>query len=109
MSAHTSGPWMWTTTGPHMADDYTQPYAISEHGKANLIAGVFGDVQGGDDIAQANAEFIVRACNAHDDLLAALKTVIANHCPNDRVFCGSCSAARDIIAKAEGRSPETQG
>ena len=29
------------------------------------------------DERKANAEFIVRACNAHDDLLEALKTLLA--------------------------------
>lgn len=31
-----------------------------------------------DDIAQANAAFIVRACNCHDDLLAALQNALAS-------------------------------
>lgn len=44
----------------------------------------------------ADAEFIVRACNAHDELLAALKLYVAH-------FGDPLKVARGVIAKAEGR------
>ncbi|NBR88121.1 MAG: hypothetical protein EBT61_21980 [Verrucomicrobia bacterium] len=52
----------------------------------------------------ADAEFIVRACNSHDELLEALKNVMALHCPYPR--SGEPwvdTAARTAIRKAEGR------
>lgn len=77
MSAkHTPGPWMWTVAGPHMADDYTQPYAIAEHGKANLIAGVFGDVKGGDETARANALLITAAPDLKHGCTEALNALL---------------------------------
>ena len=58
--------------------------------------------------AAANAEFIVRAVNAHDDLLAALKDVIAAlqaDAPgtplNNRKYDALGARARAAIAKAE--------
>jgi hypothetical protein len=44
------------------------------------------------------AQFIVRACNSHDDLLAALEASVAEHEHND--WCKSCELARDAIKKA---------
>lgn len=40
-----------------------------------------------------------------EELTVALKSVLSNHCPNDKVFCSTCSLARTILAdiKAEGR------
>lgn len=72
--------------------------------------------------ARANAALIVRACNSHDDLLAALNGVVAAArlppvCPHDNEpdICDGCAfamenaigaainVARAAIAKAEGR------
>ena len=48
--------------------------------------------------AMANAAFIVKAVNAHDELLAACKAAAKIlHCPDTAQLC------RDAIAKAEGR------
>lgn len=66
MSAHTPGPWMHATAGATMRG-YSQPFAIAEHGKSNLIAGCFGDVKGGEEVAEANARLI----SAAPDLLEA--------------------------------------
>ena len=37
-----------------------------------------------------------------DALVAALKAVIANHCPNEALFCSTCTPARKLIATVEG-------
>jgi hypothetical protein len=66
-------------------------------------------------MSKADAEFIVRACNAHDELLAALKAVVDmfgpwhdDDCPaDDTCDCSSKpihDAINAAIAKAEGRS-----
>lgn len=68
----------------------------------------------------ANAQFIVRACNVHDELVAALEKVIgyaapgaailAAHAPTeqaDRIkntASGDIAAARAALAKAKGKS-----
>lgn len=61
------------------------------------------------NVAKANAEFIVRACNAHDDLLAACKVALF-WCPECGRFgkreigvpCERCTPLRAAVAKAEG-------
>ena len=55
---------------------------------------------------QANAEFIVRACNAHDDLLEALKNLYAIseplHHEDDLVWFECKKQVKAAISKAEG-------
>ena len=69
----------------------------------------------GEDIAEANAAFIVRACNSFADLLAALESLKHN---NEDCWCdcaidnpmmhgkhsAACIQARAAIAKARGES-----
>lgn len=62
---------------------------------------------------EANAEFIVRACNAHDDMLAALEACLEHpgldECNIDNVdfgqepVCETIRLARAAIAKAKGQ------
>jgi hypothetical protein len=64
-------------------------------------------------ISDADAEFIVRACNAHDGLVAALKPFAEQKCygaesgyaPHVCLNTSTCPTcvARAAIAKAEGR------
>ena len=100
VAAHTPGPWNFCTTGPVMKG-YQQPYAIAQIGERNLIAGAFGDVRGGEEIAHANARLI----SAAPELLAALEETVS-------CFVGSTQwdgeppaqiqRARAAIAKARG-------
>jgi hypothetical protein len=106
-TTHTPGPWKAGEAAwfRGRANDDTEsgkrPITSGAHG---VIANVYGS---------ANAEFIVRACNAHDELLAALKELRA------AITVGSTDdgkeeISRDVhfevalkadaaIAKAEGR------
>ena len=59
-------------------------------------------VPGDRDEREANAEFIVRACNAHEDLLAALKGMAKRWQEEEADFIAVAVALR-AIAKAEGR------
>jgi hypothetical protein len=60
-----------------------------------------------DEKARANAAFIVRACNAHDDLVKALRGVLTaptmNFAPADSAeeLAPWLRAAWDALAKAE--------
>ena len=86
-------------------------YVIGQSGTRGLICTTTGEtvvnIHAPAQI-EANAAFIVRACNAHDDLLAALK-YIATRKYNDRGYdenmrpfiCDLQETARDAIAKAE--------
>lgn len=71
MNKHTETPWDWFASGSVM-QGYSQPFGIKQGNAANLIIGVFGDVRGGIEVAEANAEFVVRAVNAHEALVAVL-------------------------------------
>lgn len=78
MSKHTPGPWISNRAGSNMSNNHSQPFAIAQEGKANIIAGVFGDVQGGEEIAAANARLIAAA----PDLLAAMELALRKE-PNE--------------------------
>lgn len=47
---------------------------INPDGTPSTIASAYGEPY---EINKANAEFIVTACNAHDELVAALETAVA--------------------------------
>ena len=66
---HTPGPW--TAAGLNQTRLPPLPLAIGalEGGQNKAICSIFGFT----DEDKANAEFIVRACNSYDDLLAALR------------------------------------
>ncbi len=73
-SQHTPGPWLHVH---QTASDYSHDImAVNEQGPPTLIA-TCGCQVCIDGHVFANAEFIVRACNAHDELLATCKKVEA--------------------------------
>ncbi len=96
---HTPTPWKSATSGANMRENYSQPFAVFQ-GEANLVAGVFGDVRGGQGAARANAEFIVRAVNSHAELLMALVELV----DAAKRLGFECENANRVISKAtEGR------
>lgn len=115
MSAHTEGPWLTTKSCPVRR----QPFAIAQVRAANLIAGVFDDVSGGESVAEANAHLIAAApellasCKELREALAAAMRAIAT-CNGADAFISEIKSAGvpngvgvradAIIAKAEGRS-----
>ena len=100
--AHTPGPWMSTQSGPVMRG-YTQPFAVGQYGMANLIAGVFGDVAGGIDTAQANARLIAAAPTMLEALIAVRDAAIAREGLGQADYNAVGAKVRDAISKAEGR------
>ncbi len=44
---------------------------------------------------------IARLWDQRDTLRGALKKTIAAHCKDDRMFCGSCSPAREALAATD--------
>lgn len=102
-AAHTALPWHKCPTHGRMLETYSQTRAIVQAGKANLIAGVFGDVAGGEETAEANAELIVRAVNNHADLLAALieaQATLLHNGIDTGPLPGISQRIRSAIAKA---------
>jgi len=65
-------PWAAHPTGKGM-QGYEQPIAIVQEGAANMIAGVFRDVQGGEAVAEANAAFIIEAVNNYERVCGELE------------------------------------
>lgn len=96
MATHTPGPWE--------VDDDGKQLCIRPAGTGWLLAYVFRDSFAAQSNADWSIEANARLIAAAPELLAALKATVANHCPNDKMFCGSCSPARAVIAKAEGRA-----
>lgn len=61
---HTKTPWNLNTSGP-------RPTIYQAGGKSNTIAAFYN--QGGNK--EENAKFVLLACNAYDDMVAALVAV----------------------------------
>lgn len=74
---HTPTPWVLKrSTMPH---DGEYDFSINAS-DVRVLAEVFGrDADGGRPPAEANAAFIVRAVNAHDDLVATLQWLRDNY------------------------------
>jgi len=62
----TQGPMIAAPTG-HVMAGYSQPYAVGIEGKEVIICGCFGDIEGGNARAKANAELIAEAFNVYSE------------------------------------------
>ncbi len=105
MSEHTPLPWEGRTYTVGMADRYGQASVIAD---LCPVAGVRSQEE-----IEANGEFIARACNCHDDLVAAL---VAFEAVDRRPAIGPIDEdvakwehfkklARAALAKARGEQP----
>lgn len=108
MSEHTPIPWSLT-------DDHGQfPNCIkTDCGTCQVICQMADEWERlpfAKGTAKANAEFIVRACNHHDDLLEALGDTLSwMSCECGHPACKRCRStieAREVIARArKGATP----
>lgn len=59
-------------------------------------------------VGKANAAFIVRACNSHDELVAALELALSHMPDNERLYYGKDNGDLDTVkqalAKAKGEA-----
>lgn len=111
MAEHTPTPWGRGKTGPD------QIMILGDKGSGNYVCHIQIAQCGGGAIARAmeperkaNAEFIMRAVNSHDDLLAALNGLLemSSACTTDVEVIENVrrrEVARAAIAKAEGKQP----
>jgi len=93
------------------------PWAADYKGTIGHIKSVSPDVEGTPTVCRydvttpslsesekmANADFIVRACNSHDDLVRALKVMLAEFCGDDQNQYAQASAegqARGVLSRA---------
>lgn len=102
MAQPTEGPWTYRPTTSRMRDEYSQPFGITGLGDRTLIAGVFGDVTGGIEVAEANARLLA----ASRDLLKGCqkaKDFLVNDLeePGRTIFW----TLVDAIRKATGETP----
>lgn len=91
---HTPLPYETNYTGNIWGDINNPEYK----GDNPLIAEIYG----GNDtkFGQANAEFIVRACNSHYELLDIIRDFISDY-PN--IHQATINEAKKRLAKAEGK------
>ena len=97
MTQHTKTPWEShngeITTRQENGRSYRRIAAVQDYGLGSLP-----------EVDEANAEFIVRACNSHGDLLAALKQLRSINPMSDyNELRDARTVADEAIAKAEGR------
>ena len=88
MSEHTPIPWYCEKDRRHFSGDH-QGVSICQMG-GRIIAVVQFLYMDGSDEEWANVEHIVRACNAHNDLLAACKAFV----DSEESKPGSCTIRR---------------
>lgn len=99
MAAHTPVPWH------RRVGREGNGFAISQHeqicndrGYAVVILEHDGSTEGG-----ANAEFIVRACNGHEDLVAAIEGLLTTRAGNSAQRNRAIAEAEVVLAKASGK------
>jgi hypothetical protein len=96
-------PWMPShNTGPSM-QGYGQSSCIVGTGENRLkiVAGCFKDI-GGEEVAEANAEFIAMACNSHDKLVDGLREAKAQLGVNGDIEA-ALKAIREALAAVEAK------
>jgi hypothetical protein len=90
---------------PYAAEQQlTQFVVVNSHG--HEVAQVFGDT---DEEAIATAEFIVKSCNAHDELIDVLKSLVfaINEDKDGDFFI--CKETRGVIGKANALIAAIEG
>ena len=113
--AHTATPWAYFEQ-KHWGQQETYGCVRGPAGSGGMKNGVVivnGCAPGHTAEADANARFIVRACNAHDELLAALKNLVgqSTYCympdPAAKLFAPD-AAARSLAGRVSGLRPYVQ-
>lgn len=95
-----------TTTPPaHSPTPWTADWRFVRDQRRNIVLEPSALVK--DEVARANAAFTVRACNAHEELLAACKTALSKleliRVENKVNVESQQDALKAAIAHAEGR------
>lgn len=92
-SKHTATPWMIKDK------DFEHGFIVNSQDLR--VQEIICSCYGNSTISVPNAEFIVRACNAHEDMLDFIKKLY--NAENADIFNQIFTFAGDIISKAEGK------
>lgn len=96
-------PLPWKRDG---SDIWHQGVSYTDSGDPHLFTGIEIHSKLRDSsTARANLDFIVRACNAHDDMLAVLNRIAICHGIEDVIGSANFAEMRAAIAKAEAVTP----
>jgi len=105
---HYPTPW-WTPRPPYRNPEQGGFWAIDIECKTDELIAYIGTIQGGHctpeakSAVEANAEFLVRAVNCHNELVEALRAVVFQAIQGKVLERDACIAqARAAIAKATG-------
>ena len=114
---HTACPWTYQRLQPYMKGCAIGTGNLANPTEGTLIATAWNTTRGlsgpQDAETEANARFIIQACNAHEELLTALTAAqevlhgffCGEHSPPawEGQCAKECIQAKAAIAKAEGR------
>lgn len=106
--AHTATPWKAIYDRDDFLlhgfnyDDHNEPLIITDEEEPWTIASIAGGLEGNLIEQKANASFIVRACNSHEELLEVLKEVEKDTRLHGRIRLKTHNLLRQTISKAEG-------
>ena len=98
---HTPLPW-------HFQDEYIRADSENMDDSGNVVADVYCKPSTTHaEIMEANAAFIVRACNSHDELVAALESMMPERIGYGQsmsidMYLNAVDKARAALAKAKG-------
>ena len=110
---HTLGLWKWwdeKSVSPRPDKyDLAKLETVDGHQIFTIYGGAGIEALGKSPQAKANAAFIVRACNAHEDLLAACEaleaSLLAAFEEKPKLFEQAITLAHAAIAKAKASGP----
>lgn len=99
---HTATPWRYSLGGANLRS-YSQSHGIvgeTTQNGAQMIAGCFCDVRGGEEQAEANAALIVAAVNAWNDPAALRARLVELEGRDETQDARRYRATREVMARA---------
>jgi hypothetical protein len=99
-TSHTPTPWKWDGSVVDFDKEQEAPWMVTDYipeGKRTHDKILFGAIECS---SEENAEFIIRACNAHDELIDFVKDVSEFDGRNSTIHLKEI--AKELLAKAKG-------
>ena|ERR1700731_107137 len=99
ITKHTATPWNVCKCTPSLIEAVCAEVTAFDDGKRIIVQTLDPIPHIGNTAINANAEFIVRACNSHDELVQALQA-FADVAEDDDKYISFVEDARAVLAKA---------